>query len=113
MSLYQQLEEAVNRLEAAMRAGDMWRQDAPSAAALASRTPFCADTLSLPQWLRFVLVARLRALIAQRQPLPGKAQIAPAAEVYLKQYSSGRRVPVMEALRDIDRLLDSVEQPPH
>lgn len=107
MSQYQQLDDALNRLEAAMRAGSMWRHDIPDDAALASREPFCADTLSMPQWLRFVLVVRLRALIEARKPLPSNAQIAPAAELYLNEYSNGSRAPVIGVLREIDMLLSS------
>lgn len=105
MAIYDQLDNALERLEAAMRAGSMWRQETPDERALSSQEPFCADTLTMPQWLRFILVARLRALIAQRRPLPAKSQIAPAAEIYLKEYSYGARVPVIGVLREIDDLL--------
>lgn len=105
MALYQQLDDALERLEAAMRAGSMWRQEIPDEKALASQEPFCVDTMSMPQWLRFVLVARLRQLVGQRLPLPTASQIAPAAELYLKGYSNGARLPVIGVLREIDTLL--------
>lgn len=107
MAIYDQLSNALERLEAAMRAGDMWRQETPDVTALASQEPFCADTLTMSQWLRFILVARLRVLVAQRRPLPANSQIAPAAEVYLKKYSPGARLPVIGVLREIDALLSS------
>lgn len=105
MSQYQALEQALRELEAAMMAGSMWRQEAPSAAALASREPFCVDSMSLPQWLRYVLIARLRAMIEARQALPVTADMAPAAELYLKDHSLGARLPVVEAVRKIDVIL--------
>ncbi|BBG30594.1 MULTISPECIES: YqcC family protein [Zymobacter] len=109
MAIYLELSDALARLEAAMRAGSMWRQDEPDAAAMASREPFCIDTLTMPQWLRFVLVARLKVLIDQRLPLPQGSQIAPAAELYLKGYSNGARMPVIGVLREIDVLLGGAD----
>lgn len=110
MAIYTQLNDALTQLEAAMRAASMWRQEEPDATALASREPFCVDTLSMPQWLRFVLVARLRVLVDQRLPLPKGSQIAPAAEVYLKEYSNGARQPVISVLREIDTLLSGTQR---
>lgn len=110
MAVYTQLNDALVRLEAAMRAAGLWRQEEPDEAALASREPFCVDTLTMPQWLRFILVARLRVLIDQRLPLPTGSQIAPAAEVYLKGYSNGERLPVIGVLREIDTLLGGVSR---
>lgn len=105
MAIYLELNDALARLEAAMRAGSMWRQDEPDEVALSSQEPFCVDTLTMPQWLRFVLIARLQVLIDQHLPLPNGSQIAPAAELYLKEYSNGARLPVVGILHEIDALL--------
>lgn len=108
MSQYQALEQALRELEAAMRAGNMWRQDEPTPQELASREPFCTDTMNLPQWLRFVLVTRLKTMIDARQPLPSNADMAPAAELYLTQYSMGAKRPVVEAVKQIDNILNGI-----
>ena len=70
MSVHQQLQTALLELEAAMKAANLWRTPTPDAAAFASQQPFCIDTMSLPQWVRYVFVARLNALIDAEAAMP-------------------------------------------
>ncbi|WP_445621193.1 YqcC family protein [Kushneria sp. Sum13] len=106
MTQYEALNVALTRLEAAMRAGDLWQsQTRPEPAAFDSEQPFNADTMSLGQWLRYVLIPRLRSLMDGEHPLPSDASIAPAAEVYLQENKSSVRLPILEALRDVDNVL--------
>lgn len=112
MTQHEALNTALTRLESAMRAGDIWKQPQPEPADFASRTPFCADTMTLAQWIRYVLIPRLRALMADDEKLPSNADIAPAAEVYLKDERTSVRLPVLEALRDVDHVLTRGELRP-
>ncbi|RKQ96320.1 uncharacterized protein YqcC (DUF446 family) [Kushneria sinocarnis] len=107
MNQYQQLAVALERLESSMRAGDLWRQERPPEEAFKSAEPFCIDTMTLPQWLRFVFCARLRESIEHGSALPQQSQVAPAAELQLQGLSTGRRVPVLESLHDIDHVLNT------
>lgn len=106
MTQHQELREALANLEAAMRATDLWQIAQPEAQAFDSTQPFCVDTMTLPQWLRFLLVPRLWALIDANAALPANSQIAPAAEVYLRDYSVGARQTVVDALREVDRVMN-------
>ncbi len=81
-----------------------WASEPPSAEALASTQPFCVDTLSFPQWLQFVFIARLRTMLALNQPLPDNCAVAPMAQEYVKSVQASLS-PVIEILADIDRLL--------
>ncbi|MDR5904210.1 YqcC family protein [Franzmannia qiaohouensis] len=85
MNPHQRLDQALRELEATLKAADLWRVEQPSAKALASQQPFCVDSMELPQWLRYVFVARLDALVEAQAPLPSSCSVAPAAEVYLRQ----------------------------
>lgn len=85
MSTYQPLQTALLELEASMKAADLWRMPTPDAEAFASQQPFCIDTMSLPQWIRFVFIARLNALIDARAAMPAKCDVAPAVAAYLQQ----------------------------
>lgn len=106
MTQYESLNVALKRLEAAMRAGDLWQsQTRPEPSAFDSEQPFNADTMSLGQWLRYVLIPRLRSLMEGEHPLPANANIAPAAEIYLQENPSSVRLPILEALRDVDNVL--------
>jgi len=63
---------------------NLWQSNKPSAAALASTQPFCIDTLSFPQWLQFIFLPRMQAIIETGAALPSKCGIAPLAEEYFK-----------------------------
>ncbi|ANF57447.1 YqcC family protein [Halotalea alkalilenta] len=106
------LSDALTRLEAAMRAADIWGQPTPSPQAFASLEPFALDSMEMAQWLRFVFVARLRTMLASAQPLPQGSSVAAAAEVYLPQMSMGARLPVIEVLREIDLILNDEDGTP-
>ncbi|WP_456267819.1 YqcC family protein [Kushneria sp. AK178] len=106
MTQYESLDVALTRLEAAMRAGDLWQsQSRPEPSAFDSEQPFYADTMTLGQWLRYVLIPRLRSLMESEHALPDSANIAPAAEVYLQDSKTSVRLPILEALRDVDNVL--------
>lgn len=85
MSVHQQLQTALLELEAAMKAANLWRVPTPDVTAFASQEPFCIDTMSLPQWVRFVFVARMNALAEAKAPMPAKCEVAPAMAAYLIQ----------------------------
>ncbi|WP_319781701.1 YqcC family protein [Oceanisphaera sp. IT1-181] len=63
-----------------LKALSWWQETPPDAKALASTLPFAVDTLSLAQWLQFVLLARLRTQLAIGMPLPSKISVYPMAQ---------------------------------
>ena len=67
-------------LEAVLRAGGHWTGMPPSIEALSSPEPFCVDTLNVTEWLQWIYIPRLRAMIDQKTPLPSGAQVHPYAE---------------------------------
>lgn len=81
-----------------------WEECPPSHDALNSVLPFCYDTLNLMQWVQFVLVVRLKALIEATEPLPRQCEIAPYAEEALRfvEKDTDR---LLQLLRELDRLL--------
>lgn len=66
-------------IEREMKALCWWESVSPSAQALASTEPFCLDTLSFAQWLQFVLLPRLQAMIDAGAPLPSRIALYPMA----------------------------------
>ena len=58
--------QALETIEQQLQQLALWQGQAPSDAALASRLPFCVDTLEFHEWLQFVLLVRFRALLAAR-----------------------------------------------
>ncbi len=107
MSIHQELAAALRELEATMRAADQWRMERPEPIAFESVAPFCVDTMSLPQWLRFVFIARLEALVEARAPMPATCEVAPAVEAWLAQSDvrPGDRLLLVQAVEKVDRLV--------
>jgi uncharacterized protein YqcC (DUF446 family) len=89
--------DLILEIEQTMRAEGLWHQETPSPAAMASRTPFCADTMEFTQWLRFVFLARMRMLIESGGELPAQSGIAVMARLRLPSDGS------------VDRLIDQIE----
>ena len=100
-----QAADCVLAMEQAMREGDLWHTDVPSPAAMASRTPFCADTLAFTEWLQFIFAPRMRELIEAGGPLPASSGIAVMAEAKLTGGSPAERR-VIEILAAFDRLVE-------
>lgn len=107
MSVHQQLQTALLELEASMKAANLWRMPTPEVEAFASQQPFCIDTMSLPQWVRFVFMARLNALMDANAPLPAKCDVAPAMAAYLQQEKvrASDQVLVVRAVEKVDQLV--------
>ena len=93
----------LDRLEQRMAAEGLVQHAQPSPAALASRVPFCCDTLTFCQWLQFVFVPRCRALL-ERQALPGATALVPMAEMSWPDH--GLQYPLsLSTLQAIDAFL--------
>ncbi|MDJ0861475.1 MAG: YqcC family protein [Gammaproteobacteria bacterium] len=91
-------------IEAELRQAHLWENHPPRGSALASTLPFCFDTLAFTQWLQWVLLPKMTAIMEKGLALPADSRIAPMAEECL----SGLSVPpdrLMGLLRRLDALL--------
>jgi len=70
----------VEGLEVELRRVQLWDQEPPSEAMLASSQPFCVDTLALSQWLQWLLIPRMRSALAGERAMPTSSAIYPLAE---------------------------------
>ncbi|MEG1771217.1 MAG: YqcC family protein [Comamonas sp.] len=98
-----EIQEQLQALQAEMSALDLWSALPPSAQALASTMPFMYDTLEFHQWLQWVLVPRLNALIDARGQLPGNCHTHALGE-----HEFARLAP-----RDCSRLLAVLQRLDH
>jgi len=93
-------------IERELRRLGWWASVAPEVARLASREPFCVDTLALEEWLQWVLLPRMKVLVEQGSGLPANCAIRPMAEQVWG--AEGARVAVLLALlAEFDRLLSA------
>ncbi|SHN07632.1 YqcC family protein [Phytopseudomonas punonensis] len=93
-------------VERALRVQGWWEASAPSAEALASVEPFCVDTLDFSQWLQWIFLPRMKAIIEAGAELPAVSGILPMAE---QVYGAGSReaAELLKALGDFDKLISA------
>lgn len=97
-----QLVDLLQQLEAQLQHHELWQQTMPSAEALQSTEPFATDTLHPHEWLQWIFIARMRALVESNQPLPRGFSIEPYfAEAWKQKLHYGE---LLETIRTIDEL---------
>ena len=101
---YSEIADRLLGIEKELRRLGLWEERPPSREALNSALPFCYDTLILTQWVQFVLIERLKALIEAAEPLLGQCDIASYAEEALR-FEEKDTDRLLELLRELDRLL--------
>jgi len=57
-------------IERELRVLGLWASAPPSPVALASAEPFCVDTLEFEEWLQWIFLPRMKAILEDNQPLP-------------------------------------------
>lgn len=90
-NLLSQVEEELRRLEC-------WQAMPPSPEAMASTTPFCMDTMAFTQWLQWIFIPRVRAILDHGGDLPKGANIKPYAEeaLTLEKIEASRLLALVE-----------------
>ncbi|MFZ5756393.1 MAG: YqcC family protein [Pseudomonadota bacterium] len=91
-------------IEQELRRLDAWEGIPPAPERLASEVPFCHDTLEFTQWLQWIFIPRLRAVLEGGHALPSACAIAPIAEDALTLID-GETGPLFDHLLRIDRLI--------
>ncbi len=85
-----------------MKATVIWQSEPLPASAYESTEPFCIDRMNFAQWLQFIFLPRMHALLDAGQPLPTRISIVPLAEVYFAQAEF--------KAQDVLKLLQKIEQ---
>ncbi len=93
-------------IEQELRLLGSWSGHPPDQQAFTSSVPFFADRMRFEEWLQWVLVARLRALLDGGLPLPTRCQIAPMAEetLLIPDQDLSR---LLALLHELDALFDN------
>lgn len=91
-------------VEAHLRQMGLWDAEPPTDEALASTQPFCIDTMDFNQWLQFIFLPTMYAILEEGRDLPTECAIAPMAEEFFR----GSQLPSLQlelTLAKVDRLL--------
>jgi uncharacterized protein YqcC (DUF446 family) len=70
----------LDRIAQEMQQAGLWRDQRPSDEALASRVPFCFDTLCFEEWLQWKFLPQMRELLERYGTPPETSSMAPLAE---------------------------------
>lgn len=100
------LRQQLQQLETELRAASLWSAQPPSEAAMASTMPFMYDTLQIEEWLQWVFVPRLHALLDANAGLPGSCSVHPLAEhEWTNRLPNGTHGAALKLLAEIDATL--------
>ena len=100
------LRQQLQQLEAELRAASLWSAQPPSAEAMASAMPFMYDTLQIEEWLQWVFVPRMHALLDANAGLPDSCSVHPLAEhEWTNRLPHRTHGAALQLLADIDATL--------
>lgn len=91
-------------LETELKQQQLWSAVPPEPAAMASTVPFCYDTMALEQWLQFIFLPKMQALLDARLALPGKISMLPVATEAFKAHGL-RMATLLNIIARIDSTL--------
>lgn len=101
---YQQVQQLLQQLERELKTVGLWQETPPDPQQLRSTQPFSVDTLAFHQWLQFIMIPRIQALIVQQRALPTAMGVSPmAVQVYKGKLREHRRV--IACLRELDTVI--------
>lgn len=108
MDKYQQATAYADRIESEMRSLGLWQEQRPPDSAFQSQRAFFADTMAFTQWIQWVLLARVRQVVAERGSFPAHSQVsAYAVREFDTDYEAQKLIPT---LRDFDQFIESLGQ---
>ncbi|TKI05908.1 YqcC family protein [Martelella alba] len=106
MELHSRVRQHLFAIEQVMKQLALWQSHPPARGAFDSREPFCIDTMEAQQWLQWILLPRMHALLDRQATLPTRFAIAPYFEEALPDAKS-----LLALLRQLDAMLDTRSSP--
>ena len=72
--------QKLDTLKSTLQRLSLWEEHSPNADMLTSSQPFALDTLTPTQWLQWVFIPKMDALIRSEQAIPTGFEISPYFE---------------------------------
>lgn len=85
-----QVRQGLLAVEALLKTHALWQSEAPASTAFDSEQPFFLDTMRPLEWLQWVLIPRMHALLDAEAALPQNFAITPYYEMALEADIPGR-----------------------
>ncbi|MFI8417481.1 YqcC family protein [Serratia sp. NPDC078593] len=109
MSIQNQVRHNLQAIEQSMRDLALWQATPPAPEAFSSTEPFCIDSMQAEEWLQWVLLPRMYALLDADAPLPVRFAITPYFEEALKDKEPSC-LPLLVLLQRLDTTLNKDAQ---
>ncbi|MDD0824695.1 YqcC family protein [Mannheimia sp. AT1] len=97
------VKQHLSDLKIVMHIHQLWENTPPSLEAMANPQPFCMETLTPTQWLQWIFIPRMEAILEANADLPRNFAITPYLEEALKNESY--LVAISEPLLKLETLL--------
>ncbi len=100
-----------DRIESELRSLNAWQSEPLPESAYESSMAFFADTMSFYQWLQFVLLERIREIVAEHGEFPPESSVGAYAvrELDSRDEASG----LIQALSEFDDFIDHLPRKSH
>ncbi len=85
MTIHIQAKKHLQQLQFALQTLDLWQVTPPDEKAFMSTQPFAIDTMTANEWLQWIFIPRMYALIENQTELPSQISISPYVEEALKE----------------------------
>lgn len=82
----QQILNSLFELEKALKDCNLWQQTPPSVEKLQSEIPFCADCLTIYEWLQWLFIPKIKELLNTKSNLPHQLKILPYLEIVIENH---------------------------
>ncbi len=104
--LTRQISESLAEIEAELRRLELWEGVSPAVQDLMSAQPFCYDTLEFPQWLQWLFLARMKALVDAGGPYPARSGIHAYAEEWAA-HAAVEGAHLLVLIKHVDALIEA------
>lgn len=99
-----QIKYHLEQLQQAMKKSNLWQTIPPSPKAFESVEPFSIDTMEAQEWLQWVFIPRMNAILESNETLPNKMAITPYIEEALKERENIDLPYLLAILKDIENI---------
>lgn len=106
MTHHDSVRQQLQAIEALLRLQNYWQPCAPESAAFESSQPFFMDTMEPLEWLQWVLLPKMYALLDGGLPLPQTFAVSPYYEMALEATHLPLRDALLAELAQLDALFD-------
>lgn len=97
------IQEQLNEIKKEMLFRGMWQSLPPAPEAFLSEQPFAIDTMSANEWLQWIFLPRIQALIDANCVLPRNFSLSPYFEEALQEQEEARQL--LSLIKHLDQLV--------